>query len=146
MIKAALVALLMTFTVAATQVAPATAASPLTTFAPAATFGAACANSVAFFLGFQTWDSCLKHAPSGAPRIQGINDIWIIVLTLMDDFIKAAGYASVGFVIWGGIKYTKSQGAPGETEQARQIIYNALFGLVIVLISVAIVNLIMGAF
>jgi hypothetical protein len=140
MIKAAIVVLAMVFTVAVAPAAPTAAASPVTTF------GAACANTVAFFLGFQTWDSCLDHAPGGAPRIQGINDIWIIILTLMDDFIKAAGYAAVGFVVWGGIKYTKSQGAPGETEQARQIIYNALFGLVIVLISVAIINLIMSGF
>lgn len=105
-----------------------------------------CRSSFGQFLGFNSWDSCLYHASSGAPILKGIADIWYIAIVVIDDFLKAGVYASIGFIIWGGVKYLKSQGDPGETTQARQIIHNALFGLVITIISVAIVNFVASTF
>jgi hypothetical protein len=105
----------------------------------------ACAGGLDSFLGLQPWDACLDHN-AGVPQLGKLTDVWLIVLVLLDDGIKAAGYVSVGFVTWGGIKYLKSQGDPGQLTEARQIIYNALFGLLLTLISVAIVNFVAGAF
>ena len=122
---------------------PAAAASPFTTFAASSHCSPVGVND---FLGFKSWDACLGHSAAGAPRITGLNDIWLIALMLMEDFIKAAAYVAVGFVIWGGVKYVKSQGDPTQVDQARQIIDHALFGLVITMIAIAIVNLIARAF
>ena len=54
----------------------------------------------------------------------------------------AVAYAAVGFIIWGGFKYTKSQGDPGKLNEAKGAITNALIGLGIALGSVAIVEFI----
>jgi hypothetical protein len=114
--------------------------------APYTTFAATCRGGVAAFLGFRAWDACLEHDAKGVPQITKLNDFWLIVLVIVEDIIKAAGYVAVGFIVWGGVKYTKSQGESGELQQARQIIHNALFGLVIVVIAIAIVTFITGAF
>ena len=107
---------------------------------------AECQNGVADFLFLKSWDACLEHDANGVPQITSLNKIWVIVLTLLEDGFKAGGYVAAGFLIWGGIKYLKSQGDPGQLTEARQVIYNALFGLLLLLISVAIVNFVAGAF
>lgn len=103
-------------------------------------------DGVAGFLGFRAWDACLAHDATGAPQITALEDVWRIAIMVVEFFIKVAGYLAAGFIIWGGIKYVKSQGEPGETAQARQIINNALMGLIICLMSVAIVQFIAGTF
>lgn len=116
--------------------------------ASVASFGATCGKNVGVesFLGLKSWDSCLEKDANGVPQIKKLSDIWLILLPILEDAIKVAGYTAAGFVIWGGIKYIKSQGDPGQINEARQVIYNALFGLLLAMISVAIVNFIAGAF
>lgn len=104
----------------------------------------ACSGGVAAFLALKSWDACLTKK-DGVPQITRLTDVWLILLPLLESAIKVAGYTAAGFVIWGGVKYIKSQGDPGQLNEARQIIYNALFGLVLAMISVAIVNFIAGA-
>lgn len=96
-------------------------------------------------LGLEPWYSCVIDA-NGNISITHVNQIWLIALTVLEDLLKIAGYLAVGFVIWGGIKYAKSNGNPGETTQARDVIKNALIGLIITLLSVAIVNFVAGSF
>lgn len=108
-------------------------------------FAASCGGGVAAFLSLKPWDACLTKDANGAPQLTKLSDVWLILLPLLEDAIKIAGYTAAGFVIWGGIKYIKSQGDPGQFNEARQVIYNALFGLLLAMISVAIVNFIAGA-
>lgn len=98
------------------------------------------------FLFFKPWDACLPHDANGVPQLQNLNSIWLVALTVLEDAIRAAGYAAAGFLTWGGIKYLKSQGDPGQINEARLVIFNALFGLLLAMISIAIVNFITGAF
>jgi len=121
----------------ATPAAHAASPVPLTQFS-------ACSGNVAAFLSLMSWDACLTKK-DGVPQVAKLTDVWLILLPLLEDAIKIAGYTAAGFVLWGGIKYIKSQGDPGQLNEARQIIYNALFGLVLAMISVAIVNFIAGA-
>jgi hypothetical protein len=104
----------------------------------------ACTGSVAAFLALKPWDACLTKV-NGKPQITKLTDVWLLLLPLLENAIKVAGYVAAGFVLWGGIKYLKSQGDPGQINEARLIIYNALFGLLLAMISVAIVNFIAGA-
>jgi hypothetical protein len=117
---------------------PAQATSPVTNMA-------ACGAGAANFLGLESWDSCLQKK-YGTVRITELNDIWLIVLPIIEDFIKAGGYLAVGFLIWGGIKYIKSQGDPKQISESQQTITNALIGLIITILSVAIVTFVAGAF
>jgi len=120
--------------------APAQALAPATPFV---TVGA-CSGGVASFLMFKPWDACLTHV-NGVPQLTKLSDVWLVLLPLFEDAIKAAGYTAAGFVIWGGVKYIKSQGDPGQFNEARQVIYNALFGLLLAMISVAVINFVAGA-
>ncbi|HKX73710.1 MAG TPA: hypothetical protein VJM32_06850 [Candidatus Saccharimonadales bacterium] len=103
-------------------------------------------GGVAGFLGFRAWDACLDHDANGVPQFKALEDVWKVAIIVVEFFIKISGYLAAGFIIWGGIKYQKSQGEPGELTQARQIITNALMGLIICLLSVAIVQFIAGTF
>ena len=103
-------------------------------------------GGVAGFLGLKNWDAYLCKDSNGVPQFTDIVDVWRVAVVVVEDMIKIAGYLAVGFIIWGGIKYLKSQGEPGETTQARQIINNAVMGLIIVIISVAIVQFIANTF
>ncbi len=105
---------------------------------------AACATTSNFF-GFPAWDACLDHE-NGSPVIRSLNDIWKIAFPIVETLIKVAGYIAVGFVFWGGIRYMKSQGDPGEINGARQTIQNALIGLVIAVLSVTLVQFVASRF
>lgn len=73
------------------------------------------------------------------PKITKINDVWIIGLNIVEMLIGAAAYVAAGFIIWGGVKYIKSQGEPGKTAEAKTAILQAVIGLGIALASTAIV-------
>lgn len=72
--------------------------------------------------------------------------IWTIVLNIVEMMLQLVGYISVGYIIRGGFKYMTSIGDPGEMAKAKKIIMDAVIGLGISLVSVAIVNLVAGAF
>ena len=128
------VALSLMLTVSALLPAPARAASlptPVTQFA---------ACDPGSFFGFPTWYACLPKDADGHPKLTQLSDLWLIAFPLIETAIKAAGYAAVGFVLWGGIRFIKSQGNPGEITAARDTIRDAVIGLVICISSVAIVQ------
>ncbi len=92
-------------------------------------------------LTFPAWYNGLNCSGlDGSPKLTSLNDIWKIVLNILEDVIQIMGYVTVGFMIWGGIKYTKSQGAPDQITEAKNTILQAAVGLGIILASVAIVN------
>ena len=111
------------------------------------TASAACEQRMLFT--FPTWyrgvtdDNCnitLDNA-AGDPDI---NRIWVIVMNFIEILLQAVAYVSVGFLIWGGFKYIKSEGEPNKISEAKSAILNAVIGLVIALMSVAIVEYVQG--
>lgn len=117
-------------------VTPAAAAtSPLTTVA----------CNAGSILGFPTWDSCLRQK-YGELKLGELNDIWLVVLPIVETILRAGGYIAVGFIIWGSIQYIKSQGDSGKTTSARSTILNAIIGLVICILSVVLVQFVAGTF
>lgn len=65
-----------------------------------------------------------------------------ILLAIIDDLVRIAGYVAVIFVITGGVLYITSQGEPDRTKRARDTIINALIGLVVALVATAVVSFI----
>lgn len=68
---------------------------------------------------------------------QNGGDVALIALALVDILLRVAGLVAVGFVVYGGIQYVSSDGAPDKTKAAQETIINALVGLVIALIASA---------
>jgi hypothetical protein len=80
--------------------------------------------------------------PEAFQTLGGDSSFLLIGLAMLDNMVRLAALVAVGFVIWGGIQYITSQGAPDSTKQAQQTIINALIGLVIALLAAAIVTFI----
>jgi hypothetical protein len=135
--SAALVLSLITLT-APLPVAAGIVPSPLTQVA-------ACSGGDPNFLNFEPWHACLQKK-YGSVKIGSYNDVWLIVVPLFDDTIKAAGYVAAGFIIWGGVKYIKSNGDPNDLAQAKDVIRNASVGLVVCILSVTLVQYVAQGF
>lgn len=71
--------------------------------------------------------------------------ITILALNLVSMLLTAVGYVSLGFIIFGGFKYITSGDNASGTAAARKTITNAVIGLVLSIMSVAIVRFIAGA-
>ncbi len=119
------------------------------------TFGAACPSST--FFGLKPWWYYLRTEmvtidpnlppqckvyfdilPSGARS--GQSDILLVLLAVVDDLLMIAGLVAIGFVIWGGVLYMTSQGSPEQTQKGQATVTNALIGLVLCVMAIAIVR------
>lgn len=68
--------------------------------------------------------------------------VWRIVLNVIDDLLQIVGYVAVGYIMYGGFLMMTSIGSPDKAARAQNTILSAVVGLVITLLSIAIVNLI----
>jgi cytochrome bd-type quinol oxidase subunit 2 len=62
------------------------------------------------------------------------------VTTLINATTFTAGIVCVVFVVYGGVKFTSSEGEPAKVEEAKKLIMYAIIGLVVVVLAFAIVN------
>jgi len=102
------------------------------------------------FLGFPTWyrglvdktdEGCaITPPPAGTDGLS--NYIWHIVLNVIEIAMMLVGYLTVIFIIYGGILYITSAGDSKGVEKAKASITNAVIGLVISIVAVAIVEFI----
>lgn len=130
--------------------------SLLTKFAVA---GDACSfdKGVSNLLGFPTWYQYLPgqqepvdiNSSSSplmcAPQLGSLSDIWLIIAAIIEIILRIAVFAAVGYVIYGGVLYSLSQGEPEKTKQARHTIINALIGLSVAVLSATVVNFLAGS-
>ena len=93
---------------------------------------------------FPAWYKGVINPSTCEMNIDAVSDFVKIPLNFLEMLIQAVAYAAVGYVVWGGFKYMKSQGDPGKITEAKGAIINALTGLGIALASVAIVEFIQG--
>ncbi len=96
-------------------------------------------------LGFPAWYNGLQCDKYG-PKINNLNNIWVIVLNVIRWLLGVAAYASAIFIIWGGFKYIKSQGDPSAVASAKTTLVQAIGGLGIALLSTALVAYVQSLF
>lgn len=83
---------------------------------------------------------CVPQIPDGGKDyVKGVS---LIALAIIDTLIRLSSLIAVGFLIYGSIQYITSQGEPQGLAGAKSTIANALIGLVIVMMAVAIVQFI----
>lgn len=118
-----------------------------------AAIAASCKTGSVFGSAFPAWYEYLDIGPKNGDKCAIIGPIdpstnqidWArasgkIGLAVVDILLRIAGLVSVVFVIFGGIKLTISEGEPEKFKQAKETVFNALIGLVIVLSATAAVN------
>lgn len=122
------------------------------------TFAVGCSKGT--FLGLVPWYQYLKLSQDQVTNICRITDFdpttsgsqsqilgahspfLLIGMAILDDLIRIAGMVAVAYVIYGGIIYITSQGAPDQTKKAQQTIINALIGVAVAIIAASLVGFI----
>lgn len=111
--------------------------------APSPIAAAACEDHV---LTFPTWyrgvGTCSGHdlTITGEPK----TIVLTIALNVVEIIIQLVAYACVAFIIYGGFIYITGAGAQDKITAGKNAILNAIIGLVISMLSVVIVNIIIG--
>jgi len=70
--------------------------------------------------------------------------IFVVVLNVINILLVAVSYLSVGFVMYGGVKYMTSQGSPDKIAGAKKTIMAAVIGLVITILAASIITYLRG--
>src|SRR3989344_6158133 len=83
------------------------------------------------------WKNCLS--PEG---VATLNCIHVVFQNIVNWALIFAGVAALFFVIYAGIKYVTSGGEEEKIKSARETLTYALIGLVIIILSFAIINII----
>jgi hypothetical protein len=91
-------------------------------------------------------DSINDATGACTPKINGINDVWLILAAIVELLLRVAALAALVFVIWGAIQFITSQGEPDRTSKAQSTIINALIGLVISVGAASVVAYVAGKF
>lgn len=81
-----------------------------------------------------------------SPHLNGVGDIWLVALAVIDIILRVVGIMAVGWVIWGGLQYLTSQGEPDRTKRAKDTVLNAVIGLVITMLAVSIIGFLGSSF
>lgn len=70
--------------------------------------------------------------------------LWVIGLNVIEMLMHVVGYVAAVFVLIGGFRYITSVGEPDRISGAKKTITNAILGLVIALLSIAVINFIVA--
>ena len=121
---------------------PVNAASPMSQVA-------VCSTGPANFFGFQPWYACLqqKYGDTGTKvQVRKLTDLFLIIFPVVDWIIKAAVFVAAGVMFLMLFKIATSRGNVSQYSTAISGIRDAIIGLIIAVISVAILNFVAGAF
>lgn len=99
------------------------------------------------FLGFPHWWKYIKNGETDAlgncnPKVKFPDDLLAIGFAIIDMLLYAAGIAAIIFIIVGAVTYMTASGNGEKAAAARKRILNAIIGLIIVLLAVAVVSFI----
>jgi len=114
------------------------------------------ANTLTFIMGMSLYSfSALAQgtgfiSPTDNPgRIQaatgGQGSARSLILTIVNFFLGFLGLISVLMIIWGGLLYITAAGDPAKAGKGKTVLIYSAVGIVIILISFAFVNTILGA-
>ncbi len=110
----------------------------------------------AYFLTLPAWYNGLSAQKDGSCNIVSPKDlggkensqlsrfIWMIALNILQILFQIVAYLSVGFIIYGGFVYLTSAGRSDKITRGREMIQNAVVGLVISLLAIALVAFVGG--
>lgn len=91
------------------------------------------------------FDQCANNPGAAVCKSQGDNATSMIQVVI-NILLYVLGIISVVMIVIGGIRFTTSNGDPASTKTARMTIIYSVVGLVVAILSYAIVNLVVGRF
>ncbi|MBP7058105.1 hypothetical protein KBB06_02055 [Candidatus Gracilibacteria bacterium] len=75
----------------------------------------------------------------------GTGDFKSLLLTIINYFLGFLGVLAVLMVIYGGVLYITASGDPQKAGKGQKIIMYAVIGIIIILLSFALINTVLGA-
>jgi hypothetical protein len=109
-------------------------------------FAQACTHS---FFGLPAWYKYLEPQADVSrctPVLNELTDIWLVGLAIVELLIRAALYIGIAYVIYAGIKYSESRGNVDKATAAKNTLIDAITGVIIAMIAVAIISFVGGRF
>lgn len=91
------------------------------------------------------FDQCASNPGAAVCKSQGDNATNMIQIVI-NILLYVLGTISVIMIVIGGVRFTTSNGDPASTKTARMTIIYSVVGLVVAILSYAIVNLVVGRF
>lgn len=93
------------------------------------------------FFSFPTWYRYLQVDPKYCnPKIDNINDVWLILLAIVEIMIRLGVILAIIFVIYGAVSLVIARGTPEKVNTARDMIIDALTGLAIGLVAITLIT------
>lgn len=83
--------------------------------------------------------------PEVDPSGTGEGSLRVVVVQMVDYFLGFLGLLAVIMVIYGGVLYVTAGGKEEQSNKAKKVIMFAVIGLIIILLSYALVNTVIGA-
>lgn len=92
------------------------------------------------------FEQCSKNADSSVCKAQDEDKLPDMVKILINTALTVLGMVAVLMIVIGGVRYTTSNGESSAIKSAKDTILYAVVGLVVAILSFAIVNFVVGAF
>jgi len=89
--------------------------------------------------------NCQRGATTAGGANCNLNDLKDLMINMINYLIRGAGFVTLLFMVWGGIKMLFSGGNPEQVKSGKSTLYNAIIGFVIVLAVYLIINLTLSA-
>lgn len=92
------------------------------------------------------FEQCGANADSSVCQAQGTDDATSLIEIVVNTMIFLLGTVSVIMIVMGGIRYATSNGDSSSIKGAKDTILYSIVGLVVAILSFAIVNFVLDAF
>ena len=83
---------------------------------------------------------------NSTPSITSMQDVLIVIGNVVRILIAVSGSLAIIMILVASVYYIISAGDPGRAKKAKDIIYNTIIGLVLIIMAYAIVTFISGGF
>lgn len=96
-------------------------------------------------LAINVFDQCGSNADSAVCKSQGDNATSMVQIVI-NMLLYVLGIIAVIMIVVGGIRYTTSNGNASQIKEAKDTILYSVVGLIVAMLSFAIVNFVLGEF
>lgn len=97
-------------------------------------------------MAINVFDQCAENADSAVCKAQGTDNASSMVRVIISTLLIVLGMVSVIVIVIGGIRYATSNGDSSAIKGAKDTILYAVVGLVVAIMSYAIVNFVVNRF
>jgi hypothetical protein len=92
------------------------------------------------------FDQCASNVDAAVCKAQGTDNVSSMMKTVINILLFLIGTIAVVMIVVGGIRYTLSNGNASQVKEAKDTILYAVIGLIIAIMSYAIVNFVLTWF